>query len=327
MLDVFVELGRRFEAFGKDDCTAQIVAHAASENEWFSESDILMAVDAIRQEYLSREKLERWLAQYDMLTPKADLTHRRVAIVMAGNIPLVGFFDLMCVLLCGHAAYLKPSHKDKVLTDYVVAQLRSIAPDIAVYEYSPSGEVDMVIATGGDAAATHFRMLYPNCPTLIRGSRHSVAVLDGAEREAEIEALHRDIFSYNGLGCRNVSLIFMPRGCRILLHQPAQLNPMYKGNYLSQRALMLMQGVEFDDLGFCTMRCRAEYSDAISCINYAYYDDIAEVQQWLNERDSSLQCVVSNVACHPRVVPFGRAQYPSLDDYADGVDVIEFLTR
>jgi hypothetical protein len=183
----------------------------------------------------------------------------------------------------------------------------------------------MVSATGGDSAAAHFRKSYADVPTLIRGSRHSVAVLDGKESATEIEGLQQDIFSYSGLGCRNVSLVFLPRGTELQLLKPNNLGAMYRGNYLSQRALLLMSGVEVRDWGFCLTKESREYSNAISCINYAFYDDLAEVEAWLAEHDESLQCVVSHCVKHPRVVPFGRAQYPALDDYADGVDVMKFL--
>lgn len=321
MIDIFSTLGLRLRDFEADAHSAHIIAQAIAANEWFSETDIKMAIDAICQEFLSREKLQQWVAQYDL----TSIPRRRVAIIMAGNIPLVGFYDLMCVLMCGHAAYVKPSHKDSVLINYIISELKSIAPDIPIYDYVPAEQVDMVVATGGDSAAAHFRKLYADLPTLIRGSRHSVAVLDGKESAAEIEGLQRDVFSYSGLGCRNVSLVFLPRGTELKLNVPENLGVMYRGNYLSQRALMMMSGVEVHDLGFCLTRESREYSNAISCINYAFYDDLAEVEAWLAEHDESLQCVVSHCVKHPRVVSFGRAQYPALDDYADGVDVMKFL--
>lgn len=321
MIDIFSTLGSRLRNFGADDRSAHIINQAIAANEWFSEDDIRMAVDAICREFLSREKLESWLANYSLpSTPR-----RKVVIIMAGNIPLVGFFDLLCVLMCGHAAYVKPSHKDSVLINYIISCLKSIAPDIPIYDYAPAEQVDMVIATGGDSAAAHFRKSYADLPTLIRGSRHSVAVLDGGETTEEILGLQRDIFSYNGLGCRNVSLVFLPRGAELQLLRPNNIGAMYRGNYLSQRALLLMSGADVRDWGFCLTRESREDSNAISCIHYAFYDDLAEVEEWLAEHDASLQCVVSHCVNHPRVVSFGYAQYPALDDYADGVDVIRFL--
>ena len=321
MIDIFSTLGSRLRNFGADNCSAHIINQAIAANEWFSEDDIRMAVDAICEEFLSREKLESWLANYNLpSTPR-----RKVVIIMAGNIPLVGFFDLMCVLMCGHAAYVKPSHKDSVLINYIISCLKSIAPEIPIYDYAPAEQVDMVIATGGDSAVAHFRQSYAGLPMLLRGSRHSVAVLDGGETTEEIMGLQRDIFSYNGLGCRNVSLVFLPRGAELQLLRPNNIGAMYRGNYLSQRALLLMSGADVRDLGFCLTRESREYSNAISCINYAFYDDLAEVEEWLAEHDASLQCVVSHCVSHPRVVSFGYAQYPALDDYADGVDVVKFL--
>lgn len=321
MIDIFSTLGSRLRNFGADNCSAHIINQAIAANEWFSKDDIRMAVDAICREFLSREKLESWLANYNLpSTPR-----RKVAIIMAGNIPLVGFFDLLSVLMCGHAAYVKPSHKDSVLINYIISCLKSIAPEIPIYDYTPAEQVDMVIATGGDSAVAHFRQSYAGLPMLLRGSRHSVAVLDGGETTEEIMGLQRDIFSYNGLGCRNVSLVFLPRGAELQLLRPNNIGAMYRGNYLSQRALLFMSGADVRDWGFCLTRESREYSNAISCIHYAFYDDLAEVEEWLAEHDESLQCVVSHCVSHPRVVPFGHAQYPALDDYADGVDVIRFL--
>lgn len=321
MVEIFSMLGCRLQNFGADVASRDVIAQAVAANEWFSEADILMAVDAIRREFLSPEKLTSWLAQYDLATTPS----RRVAIIMAGNIPLVGFFDLMCVLLCGHEALVKSSHKDSVLINYIISELKAIAPDIPIRDYTPSAQVDMVIATGGDSAAAHFRKSYANLPTLIRGSRHSVAVLDGGESSADIEALQRDIFSYNGLGCRNVSLVFLPRGAKLQLAQPENIGAMYRGNYLSQRAMMSMMGADFQDWGFCLSKEGREFSDVISCVNYTYYDDLAEVEEWLASHDESLQCIVSRCVKHPRAVEFGQAQYPTLYDYADGIDVMKFL--
>jgi hypothetical protein len=119
--------------------------------------------------------------------------------------------------------------------------------------------------------------------------------------------------------------VFLPRGTELQLLKPNNLGAMYRGNYLSQRALLLMSGVKVRDWGFCLTKESREYSNAISCINYAFYDDLAEVEAWLAEHDESLQCIVSHCIIHQRAVPFGRAQYPALDDYADGVDVMKFL--
>ena len=319
LIEIFSELGRRLVGFGSDEPTQKVIAEAMAENEWFSAEDILMAVDAIRQEFLDEEKLRRWAEHY------SPTEQRRVAIIMAGNIPLVGFFDMLCAVIVGHRVAIKPSSKDRVLMNFVVEELRAIEAEIAIEQYDPTTEYDMVIATGGDEAARHFSRRYAHCPTLIRGSRHSVAVLAGDENEEEIEALQRDIFSYNGLGCRSVSLVMLPRGAELTI-RPPKMNRMYRGNYRHTRAMMALTAQAFKDLDECIAMERREFPQQISCVNYCYYDSLQEVEQWLWEMDEKRQCVITRAIDHKRAVGFGRAQYPTLWNYADGVDVMKFLT-
>ena len=319
LIEIFSELGRRLVGFGCDEPTQKVIAEAMAENEWFSAEDILMAVDAIRQEFLVEEKLSRWAEHY------SPTEQRRVAIIMAGNIPLVGFFDMLCAVIVGHRVAIKPSSKDRVLMNFVVEELRAIEADIPIEQYDPTTEYDMVIATGGDEAARPFSRRYAHCPTLIRGSRHSVAVLAGDESKEEIEALQRDIFSYNGLGCRSISLVMLPRGAELTI-RPPKMNRMYRGNYRHTRAMMALTAQAFKDLGECIAMERREFPQQISCVNYCYYDSLQEVEQWLWEMDEKIQCVITRAIDHKRAVGFGRAQYPTLWDYADGVDVMKFLT-
>lgn len=322
VVDSFVELGNRLQSFGNDEYTLQIIAEACAANKWFTHTDIYRTVEAIREQFLNREKLQCWLSHYNI----EQVTPKRVAIIMAGNIPLVGFFDLMCVLMCGHTALVKPSSKDKILTEYIISELKAISPALPIESYDPNDQCDMVIATGGDSAATYFESKYATTPSLIRGSRHSLAVLSGNEETADWEALSHDIFTYSGLGCRNVSLVMLPRGAELRLPEPDSVNEMYRGCYLSSRALMMMTQQPHTDLGYALAVEREGFSDNISCINYCYYDSIEQVEQWLAENDDKIQCIVSRAITHPRRVDFGRAQYPTLFDYADGVDVMKFLT-
>ena len=319
--DSFERLGERLQNFGNDEYTRTVVDKACAANEWFTAEDICCAVYAICKQFLTHGKLQEWLSRYNI----SSVEPKRVAVIMAGNIPLVGFFDLMCVLLCGHTALVKPSSKDKVLTEYIISELKSISAELPILPYSDSSVCDMVIATGGDSAAAYFQSRFASIPSLIRGSRHSLAVLDGSESEADIKALSRDIFTYWGLGCRNVSLVMLPRGCELRILPPDRQNEMYRGCYLSTRAIMAMTSRTYIDLGFALAVEQRDFSDNISCVNYCYYDSIEEVERWIKERDSVIQCVVSRCVEHPRRVDLGCAQYPTLNDYADGIDVMEFL--
>lgn len=321
MIDILTELGTHLQAFGDNEHSARIINKAIAQNEWFSRDDILMAVDAIREEFLCREKLERWAEQYAMAQEP-----ERVAIIMAGNIPLVGFFDLLCTLMAGHRAEVKPSSKDSVLMNYIIDLLRDISTEIALCQFNPYSEYDKVIATGGDEAARHFRQRYASTPSLVRGSRHSVAILAGDESEQELQGLQRDIFSYNGLGCRNISLLLLPEGAELPVTPPT-MSEMYRGNYRHCKAMRTMLGKPYIDMGECIAVNEMAFSPNISQINYFHYRSVEEVEQWVAEHDTELQCVVTHAIEHPRAVSFGRAQYPTLWDYADGVDVMKFLTQ
>lgn len=319
--DTFIELGKRLQGFGEDHISSSIISQAIAANEWFSVSDIVMAVKAIRDEMLAEGNLRNWLSFY----PTAQ-SHKRVAIIMAGNLPLVGFFDLMCVLLSGHTAVVKPSSKDSVMMNYIIDILCDINPNIHIKSYTDNTPIDMVIATGGDAAATHFRTRYANIPALIRGSRHSVAVLSGKETPEQMDGLRQDIYSYNGLGCRNVSLVFVPKDWKGSIPAPNAIVKMKYDNYLCDKAMLTMIGTPYKDLNGALAVESCSFSSAISRIHYTRYDSLDEVKKWLEAHDEELQCIVSTIINHPRRVEFGRAQYPTLWDYADGIDVMKFLT-
>ncbi len=321
--EIFVNLGERLSDFGADWRSREVVRRAMSDNEWFTESDIMRAVEAIRLCMLDRQHIEKWLAAYP--APAQETTPCRVAIIMAGNIPLVGFFDLMCVVASGNVAVVKYSSKDHALISYVVSLLSEIEPALQIEEYADGVTVDAVIATGGESANRWFDSTFGDVPHLFRGNRHSVAVLSGEESAKEMEGLADDIFSYSGLGCRSVSLVFVPHNYSLQLPSRVMCQG-YRNNCLRTKALLLMTGVEFVGLGDAVMvEGMAEFPNVLSRINVVRYDSVDEVAQWLATHDTELQCVVSSMKLHQRTVGFGRAQYPELTDYADDVDVMKFL--
>ena len=297
IVEIFSQLGEVLKAIPEG-----VIAQAEAENEWFCQ--IGTAIEAIRYQMLDGAKIEQWLSAY----PTMSHAPKRVAIVMAGNIPAVGFADLMYTIASGNIPVVKYSTKDRVLM-----------------EQYDGGRVDAAIATGSDSATLHFKAMFGDIPTLIRGSRHSVAVLTGDESREQLEALSRDIFTYSGLGCRNVSLVFAPEGYDFTLTVP-DMPAGYRSNYRHARALMTLQGTAFKDHnGALTVEGPAAFSRHISCVSIARYSSLMEVEQWLTDNDSRLQCVVSGKKLHPRTVDFGMAQYPRLNDYADDVDVMKFL--
>lgn len=299
---------------------SDVVCRAAEQNPWFTPSEIIRSAQEIARTMLDAEALAEWMTHYPTLPVKSP---RRVLIVMAGNIPFVGLFDLLCVVMSGNIPVIKSSSKDSQLMGWVVEMLHDIEPKLQVESFA-NQSVDAVIATGSESAFRHFKSQYAGSHSLLRGDRHSVAVLSGKEGQAELEALSQDIFLYSGLGCRNVSMIFAPQGMEICL-TPPKMNPLYIDNYRHTKALLTMLGQKFIDLNSALLVESAEFTPALSAIALCRYGDIAEVERWIEEHDAELQCVVSRCVSHSRLVDFGQAQSPGLFDYADDVDTMRFL--
>lgn len=320
-IEHFVELGRRLENFGSTPESEAVIREACAQNGWFTPASVRAAVEAIRREMLDPERLAAWLAPYrvPVSAPKT------VLVIMAGNIPLVGFFDLLCVVASGHRAWVKPSSKDYALMRYIIALMREIEPRWSIAEYDGVEVPDVVIATGSDNTNRYFRARYGHLPTLLRGSRQSVAVLAGDETPEELRGLEEDIWLHNGLGCRNVSLVMLPEGAAFPAIRPRDLHPKYRNNYRQTKALRQMAEQPFIDLDGAVAVEQNGFPRALSELSYSYYGSVEEAQQWLAAHDRELQCVVSRCVEHARRVDFGRAQHPALTDYPDAVDVVAFL--
>ena len=323
-IDIFVELGRRLQSFASRH---DVIARAIEENPWFTQRDILRAVDAICQTMLQRDELEAWASRYTAVSAP-----QRVALIMAGNIPLVGFFDLMCTLLSGNECHLKPSSKDSVLMHYIIDELRSIRPNIAIYDYAPPEHYDMAIATGGDDANRYFREHFATTRHLLRGSRHSIAVLSGNESKEELSALATDITSYSGLGCRSVSMIFYPESATPTLASHPASCPKLEASLRMRKALLKMQGTPHYDLDGYIATHGTQFPTTLGEVTLHAYTTLSDVERWLREHSEDIQCVVSHLDTLTPHLPFGRtiafgsAQYPTLMDYADGIDTMAFLT-
>ena len=322
-IPTFVELGRRLASFGRRAADEAVIRAAVEANPWFTPDAIRAAVEAIRLEMLQRERLEAWTAPYRI--PVA--APKRVLVVMAGNVPLVGFFDLLCVLASGHRCLVKPSSKDRVLTEYLLDELHAIDPALPVEPYDGTSRPDAVIATGSDNTNRYFRAAYGDLPALLRGSRQSVAVLAGDETAAELAGLAEDIWLHNGLGCRNVSMLLLPEGAPFPALRPPQLHPKYRNNARQTKALVEMTGGSCLDLGGALVVEQADFSTALSLIACRRYRTPEEAAAWLAVHDREIQCVVTRCLEHPRRVDFGRAQHPRLTDYPDAVDTIAFLEK
>lgn len=295
----------------------ELAESAISENGWFTHHDILRAIDAIRNEMLDHTKIELWLSRYDI---PENLIPRRVGIVMAGNIPLVGFFDLFCTLIVGHEAIVKLSSKDSVLMGHVVRELRT-----RVVETLDGEPIDLMIATGGDSAAEYYTSRFSHIPSIVRGHRHSVAIITPLVSNRQLALLTDDMFLYHGLGCRNVSRIYLPMGYdpALLPNYVSELN-LFDQSYRYHRALYTMQNREFIDKGGYILLAdpNGTVQPPVAVVTYTYYNRIEEIELDLG----TIQCIVGVKGELPwPSVEFGYSQRPSLTDYADSKDLINFL--
>ncbi len=315
----------RFKKIFEAADTASLAKAAHADNPWFTEEGVYLALEAVAERMLVPEKFEAWLDRY----PKpADFQPKNVGIVMAGNIPLVGFSDLLCVCAAGHKAFVKMSSKDRALMSFVVEALRTAGAEIE--PLTDESSIDAVIATGSDNTNRYFRERYGAIPHLLRGSRTSVAVLGGSESEVELHGLSHDVFDHFGMGCRSVAKVFVPEDYDVstLFNSLKKRNIThvgYRNAYRHQKALLKMRGADFLDGGFFTLRESDGFSEALPDLVYTKYRTLDEVKDWIALNDNDLQCVVTTAVTPARVAAFGQAQYPELWDYPDGKDVMAFL--
>ncbi|MCM1300754.1 MAG: acyl-CoA reductase [Alistipes senegalensis] len=321
MIEIFSALGERLRRFGDDATTREVIAAACRANDWFTPDEVCRALRALATELLQPEPLRQWLADY----PRRVGEPRRILVVMAGNIPAVGFFDLLCVVCSGHRCAYKPSGKDSVLMDYIVAELLALAPDIPVERYDGTSSVNAVIATGNDNTERYFKARYVGLPMLLRGSRQSVAVLSGRETAGQRAGLSDDIWAYSGLGCRNVSLIFVPENYELTLEMKT-VTGKYKNNYRQTKSLLRMNGISYRDFGGAVAVEQWNFPKSLCELAVARYRTLDEVAAWLAEHDREIQCVVTDCLPHERRADFGRAQSPGLTDWPDGRNVLAWLT-
>lgn len=312
---------------------AAVMEKSRRHNPWFTlenQEDSLRAISGV---FLRREKLEAWLAPYaleEVGTPKT------VGLVMAGNLPLVGFHDWLCVFVSGHRAQVKLSDKDAYLLPHLTEVMASFDSRVSAYTdfVAQLRGFDAVIATGSNNSARYFESYFGKYPHIIRKNRNAVGVLTGKESGEEINRLGKDIFQYFGLGCRNVSKIFVPRDFAFdpfleRLHQDYQqliLNDKYRHNFDYNYALYIINKVAFKMNGCLLLTEDRAIASRIAGLHFSYYDDIKEVETEIRARKEEIQCVVAAPGLlHLETIPFGQAQEPELWDYADGVDTIAFL--
>ena len=324
-LEKFIPLQKALSDFGGDEASRAVVERAVAENSWFTPRDVTASLRAISADMLSPHALEQWLARYPELPVASP---RSVLVFMAGNIPAVGFADLLCVLAAGHRAVVKYSSRDTALMEYVVSLLKEEF-DIKTYD-SATDSPDALLAMGSDSTAAMLQQQFGAIPRLIRASRTSVAVLTGEESDAQLAALCDDICRYDGRGCRSVSRLLVPASYDFAPLKRAlaqvEVSAKWRAVYTHNRALALMSGVEVVDAGEALLQPSNEAPMNIATLHYAEYSNPAQAVEWIAERDSEIQCIVANSFEHPRCVPFGMAQHPSLTDYPDGIDTMAWLS-
>ena len=304
------------------------IAVAHQQNNWFTETNVRNALGAWAVA-LSDTALRAWLNTYtDLVKPqKRQLT---VGLVLAGNLPLVGWHDVLCVLLSGHKAKIKSSSQDHVLLPALITALDRLLPgsaDLLEVTQGKLDKIDAVIATGSNNTSRYFEYYFKHIPRIVRKSRTSVAILDGTETPEELTGLGEDVFRYFGMGCRNVSKLYFPLDYdldrvfnAIFPWKDIVNHNKYANNYDYQRALWMLDQVAILENGFVLLKEDTALASPMGAIYYERYQDLSKVEEQIAEQADQIQCVVGHGH-----VPFGQSQFPALNDYADGVDTMEFL--
>lgn len=343
----FIELGRFLKLFSAGNTQVSIsdprekelhlsllekVGQAVHHNGWFTKENVLFAFEQWSKA-LAEEQINQWISSYALSGP---ISPKTVGIVMAGNIPLVGFHDFLSVLLSGHKVLVKLSSNDKLflplLADFLIAKNPTFA-DYIEFTEGQMRNFDAVIATGSNNTARYFEYYFSGKPNIIRKNRNSVAVLSGNETEEQLALLGEDIFRYFGLGCRNVSKLYVPKNYRfeslfkaIFKWAPLMDHAKYANNYDYNKAVYLMSEFKLLDNGFLLLKEDNGFGSPIATLFHEPYENTSDLNRKIIEDRQQIQCVVSS-GMVDNSVDFGKTQHPRLWDYADGVDTMDFLIK
>ena len=341
--NVFVTLGRFLNQFAENNSNQdlsvpnndlffeefeQLIQLSQSHNGWYTPEQVYFSIQSWAKA-LTQENLDQWTSSYDFTIAES----KTIALILAGNIPLVGFHDFISVLISGHNVLIKTSSNDQHLLPFLAKYLITLEPQLAQKITFVEGKLenfDAVIATGSNNTARYFEYYFKDKPSIIRKNRNSVAVLNGQETKEQLIALGEDIFRYFGLGCRNVSKLFVPKGYSfdaffeaIFEYQEVIHYEKYANNYDYNKAVFLMSNYKLLDNGFLTLKEDSSHASPISSVFYEYYDSLTEIEKRLESEAETIQCIVSNNLVQ-NSIPFGQTQCPQLWDYADHVDTISF---
>lgn len=342
--NAFAELGLFLKQFSKQpyeqqdnvlfngeyfDSFAGLISQLHESNSWFKRTQLEFAFKSW-SDALTNDNLDQWLQAYDLNEERMNT----VALVLAGNVPMVGFHDVLSVLMSGNKALIKLSSTDQLLIPFLLKYLTAVESEFADRFRLTKEKLegfDAVIATGSDNTARYFDYYFGKYPNIIRRNRNSVAVLNGKETQEDLLALGEDIFRYYGLGCRNVSKLFVPKGYDfdaffrgMFAYKDVIDDDKYANNYDYNKAVFLMSNFNLLDNGFLTIKEDSSYASPISSVFYEYYEDLGMLADRLKTDEEKIQCVVSNDLIEGSL-PFGTTQNPELWDYADHVDTMKFL--
>lgn len=303
-------------------------------NGWFTEVNVRIAIAEIAN-MLNEEELVEWMSNY-VNKLSLEKAPKRVAVIMAGNIPMVGFHDMLCILMSGNKLLAKLSSDDHLLLPFITKVLIAIEPEFkGMVEFTNNQvkDIDAVIATGNNNSARYFEYYFGKYPHIIRKNRNSVAVLTGNETQEELLELGKDIFQYFGLGCRSVSKLFVPKDYNfdhfysgIYSYSDVISHNKYNNNYEYNRTIYLMsQDSTLLDNNFLLLKGDSTSSSPIGVLYYEFYDDLKQLNDRLQNEKEDLQCVVSKSDIIKNALSPGKAQCPKLSDYADGIDTLQFL--
>lgn len=328
-LHAFSQLGEHFK--GDSDYLNEVIERAARENTWLTSENIQKSIESIST-WLDFETLNQWIQSYQI----ENTQNKEIGLIFAGNLPLVGFHDLLCVLASGCKVKIKLSSDDKVLPKYVIDKLIEFEPLLQdrIQIIEKLTDFDAVIATGSNNTSRYFEYYFGKKPHIIRKNRNSVAVLTGSETPEEMHALGHDIFDYFGMGCRNVSKIYVPKDYNIAHfyegianHDYVKDNFKYFNNYEFYKSIYLINNNMHFDNGFLLVKEDEALASPLSVIYIEYYESIKQLETQIQAISEQIQCLVSGINLNvssPKVA-FGKSQQPSLMDYADQVDTMQFL--
>lgn len=331
LVNAFVLLGKYIENEHQE--IELLVENAYQHNTWFSPNETKHALNAWKG-LLKKEALENWLSNYPIRIGEP----KKVGLILAGNIPMVGFHDVCSVLLAGHIAQIKLSSQDTVLIKHLLSKLIEFEPSLSskiIYE-DRMNTIDAIIATGSNNSARHFDFYFGKIPNIIRRNRNSIAVITGNETAEDFVNLGEDIFRYYGQGCRNVSKVFVPRDYNFspMLDALEVFNYIgdqskYLNNYNYYKSIYLVNREHHLDNGFLLLKENETMQAPLSVLYFEYYDDINLLKEKLKSQEEQIQCIVveENLNLHNQQVPFGKSQAPGWADYADRVDTVKFLTE